>query len=66
MVKSFHIYGALLHMWKKVFTFTVPYYIFRFRGAKNALCSYIHSDLSLEFNTYGDVQDALNAKWVVF
>ena len=32
-VKSFHIYGALIHMRYKVFTFTVPYYIFTFRGA---------------------------------
>ena len=32
-VKSFHIYGALLHLVLKVFTFTGPYYIFTFRGA---------------------------------
>ena len=32
-VKSFHIYGALLHLGLKVFTFTGPYYIFTFRGA---------------------------------
>ena len=33
MVKRFHIYGALLHLALKVFTFTGPYYIFTFRGA---------------------------------
>ena len=27
-VKRFHIYGALLHLALKVFTFTGPYYIF--------------------------------------
>ena len=32
-VKRFHIYGALLHLALKVFTFTGPYYIFTFRGA---------------------------------
>ena len=32
-VKRFHIYGALLHLAFKVFTFTRPYYIFTFRGA---------------------------------
>ena len=32
-VKHFHIYGALLHLALKVFTFTGPYYIFTFRGA---------------------------------
>ena len=32
-VKRFHIYGALLHLALKVFTFTRPYYIFTFRGA---------------------------------
>ena len=32
-VKCFHIYGALLHLALKVFTFTGPYYIFTFRGA---------------------------------
>ena len=32
-VKRFHIYGALLHLAFKVFTFTGPYYIFTFRGA---------------------------------
>ena len=32
-VKRFHIYGALLHLALKVFTFTWPYYIFTFRGA---------------------------------
>ena len=31
-VKRFHIYGALLHLALKVFTFTGPYYIFTFRG----------------------------------
>ena len=33
MVKHFHIFGALLHLALKVFTFTGPYYIFTFRGA---------------------------------
>ena len=33
MVKRFHIYGALLHLALKVFTFTGPYNIFTFRGA---------------------------------
>ena len=32
-VKRFHIYGTLLHLALKVFTFTGPYYIFTFRGA---------------------------------
>ena len=32
-VKRFHIYGALLHLALKIFTFTGPYYIFTFRGA---------------------------------
>ena len=32
-VKRFHVYGALLHLALKVFTFTGPYYIFTFRGA---------------------------------
>ena len=32
-VKRFHIYGALLHLALKVFTFSGPYYIFTFRGA---------------------------------
>ena len=32
-VKRFHIYGALLHLALKVFTFTGPYFIFTFRGA---------------------------------
>ena len=32
-VKCFHIYGALLHLTLKVFTFIGPYYIFTFRGA---------------------------------
>ena len=32
-VKRFHIYGALLHLALKVFTFTGPYYIFTFKGA---------------------------------
>ena len=32
-VKRLHIYGALLHLALKVFTFTGPYYIFTFRGA---------------------------------
>ena len=32
-VKRFHIYGALLHLELKIFTFTGPYYIFTFRGA---------------------------------
>ena len=36
-VKRFHIYGALLHLALKVFTFTVPYYIFTFWGATGAL-----------------------------
>ena len=36
-VKRFHIYGALLHLALKVFTFTGPYYIFTFRGATIAL-----------------------------
>ena len=31
-VKRFHIYGALLHLALKVFTFTRPYYIFTLRG----------------------------------
>ena len=32
-VKRLHIYGALLHLALKVFTFTGLYYIFTFRGA---------------------------------
>ena len=32
-VKRFHIYGALLHLALKDFTFTWPFYIFTFRGA---------------------------------
>ena len=32
-VIRFHIYGAVLHLALKVFTFTGPYYIFTFRGA---------------------------------
>ena len=41
-VKRFHIYGALLHLALKVFTFTVPYYIFTFRGATNGIKSLCH------------------------
>ena len=36
-VKRFHIYGALLHLALKVFTFTGPYYIFTYRGATDDL-----------------------------
>ena len=36
-VKRFHIYGALLHLALKVFTFTGPYYIFTFRGATSLI-----------------------------
>ena len=36
-VKRFHIYGALLHLALKVFTFTGPYYIFTFRGATHVM-----------------------------
>ena len=42
-VNRFHIYGALLHLALKVFTFTRPYYIFTFRGAPLTLLIYLHS-----------------------
>ena len=42
-VNRFHIYGALLHLALKVFTFTRPYYIFTFRGAALTLLIYLHS-----------------------
>ena len=32
-VKSFHIYGTLLHLTLKLFTFTRPYQFFTFGGA---------------------------------
>ena len=36
MIKSFHIYEALLHVRLKVLTFTRPYYIFTFKGATSS------------------------------
>ena len=36
-VKSFYIYGAILHLALTVFTFTGPYYIFTFRGETTLL-----------------------------
>ena len=39
-VNCFHIYGALLHLALKVFTFTGPYYIFTFRDATGVLISF--------------------------
>ena len=42
-VKRFHIYGALLHLALKVFTFTGPYYIFTFRGATGCILSFVCS-----------------------
>ena len=47
-VKRFHIYGALLHLALKVFTFTGPYYIFTLRGATGAKrCHMFYLDLYL-------------------
>ena len=51
-VKGLHIYGALLHLALKVFTFSGPYYIFTFRGATPLSESNIldfFSNLFLEF-----------------
>ena len=49
-VKRFHIYGALLHLALKVFTFTGPYYIFTFRGATWA-DQLLHQLLMQQFDT---------------
>ena len=49
-VKRFHIYGALLHLALKVFTFTGPYYIFTFRGATRVVCTTL---------SRGNIQDVL-------
>ena len=38
MIKSFHIYEALLHVRLKVLTFTRPYYIFTFGPQREKTC----------------------------
>ena len=63
--KHFHIYGALLHLALKVFTFTGPYYIFTFRGAtgiKNA------TDKNIIFASLNDglVKSLLKISYWVF
>ena len=40
-VKRFHIYGALLHLALKVFTFPGPYHIFTFRGVTHDVINVI-------------------------
>ena len=40
-VKRFHIYGALLHLALKVFTFNDPYYIFTYKGATVSNCEFV-------------------------
>ena len=55
-VKRFHIYGALLHLALKVFTFTGPYYIFTFRGATRD--TYCFTVLELKNCLKFDMSDA--------
>ena len=62
-VKRFHIYGALLHLALKVFTFTGPYYIFIFRGAKGLLnCSVFNMHGSRTFCQRGSKFDFFDLK----